>query len=265
MYRSVVSQQGRVTLEADANEAEEIRTTESSDDGSMARSRSVGIAIATVVAIALVSVAALIIVWVGGTGADTDGGTADEVNATGHELGSSTTMQSPTAAATGASTTATTTAAAAVSTTGPSGGVITTMITTTAATTPSTSAATTPAPSDTSPPMMGAVDIKPPAIWEQGSKAGCVSSSSVSASLSDASAIAGVVLSWSVGTVGDSTAMADSGGGVWTATTPGFDPGTVPKGMSKVEIAYTVKATDVHGYSATTTAMSTLYSVDTGC
>src|SRR5262245_31167388 len=29
MYRSVVSQQGRVTLEADANEAEEIRTEES--------------------------------------------------------------------------------------------------------------------------------------------------------------------------------------------------------------------------------------------
>lgn len=32
MYRSVVSQQGRVTLEADVNEAEEIRTAESRDD-----------------------------------------------------------------------------------------------------------------------------------------------------------------------------------------------------------------------------------------
>src|SRR5687768_14593192 len=135
MYRSIFSQRGQVTLEADANESEEIGTAKSIEDWSGASSRSVGIAIKTVVAIAVVSVAALIAVRDGGTGAATEDVLADEVDATGHEVGSSTTVPSAAAAASGASTTASSVSSAESS--APAGGATPTA----AVTAPSTSAA----------------------------------------------------------------------------------------------------------------------------
>jgi RNA polymerase sigma factor (sigma-70 family) len=121
---------------------------------------------------------------------------------------------------------------------------------------PSGGAATTTTLGDTTGPSIGPIGASPASIHEDGSAQCQDTTSKVSATVNDASGVASVTLSWSVGGASGGKAMSGAGG-AWSATAGPFEDDTIPPNSSQA-ISLTVVAKDAEGNSSSRTTSGAL-------
>ena len=281
MYRSIVSQQGRVTVDVDSNETDELRRAETRDldadgtDGS-GTSRVRGIALAIGGGVVVAGLVSLLLINASHDGGDnhaqrlaTQAGAASASTSTpgGSKTGGM--IGDPSALAAGPPTSASdqvTTVAGSLKRQRETSGTATTVrppsgsaSTSTSATTGAGGTATTAGPP--ADPVVGAMSTKPSEIWESSAKGNCASTNTttVSVTVSDSTGVQSVTLYWSVNGNQGSVEMNRAGASeTYEAVLGSFKPGTATSKGQTIDL--TAKAIDKGGRTASATSTVFLHS-----